>query len=402
MLAIGPVKVPVLGDIRKAIPALLIIGLIITFLSTRRMRQTLYIIQSGTGVSLLIFFLIITIASIVNPPTNGYVYFASYVFGIVSFFVVFGLCSRRISQKKLLLNIVSIVIIVLGLFSSINSLITVLYGKTFIEFSRSFIIDKTTDYRLYDYERGRIYSLAPLELFIVFTYFTFLKTKKKPTRIVILTIFFLGALSLFISNYRGRSIAGAAGVVLIAILMKSSKKSLLIVLLSSLLIGSFVSPTNLVGRLSLKQPKDIDTIFYRLEASKKAIQVGLNNPILGIGIGNFMNYSGSIWTSVGYLTPISYDHPHNGYLLLFAETGFFSTLLLLFFITQQVKKDIVYLRKSKNKDEVILPFIISSWVFILVNSVDWYASNLLIFFFLIRGLIDSWYEKKYTYPTISD
>lgn len=236
--------------------------------------------------------------------------------------------------------------------------------------------------------------ISSIDLFIPFIASVFLgisrNTKKQLISMIALA---LGILTIFLNNYRGKVLAGVMGLYLVFILNHASKKTLLAMILTPFVLSLFiqVKTGNIMDRFLLKNREDITSISGRIMASAKAFSLGTNNFFFGVGLGNFIDYSGWVWTSKNDI--ISYQNPHNAYLMLFAETGFFSTAIYILLIIMMIKSDFNFLSKQRaDLKSIILPLIVSSWIFIAVSAIDWYPSNYIVFFFLSRGFIDGWYK----------
>lgn len=394
-LTIGAVKTPLpfFTDIRKIIVIPLFLGLVHLVFNPKSRIKLFDLAQSPTGTTLLIFTLMVSISSAVNIPSDGFKSVSSYLFGVMAFFFGYAILFT-VNQPEKLLKTFMAVVISTSLFAAINSVMVLMMGKPFIVFSNAFITDKITEYRLYDYARGRIYMISSIDLFIPFIAFALLSisrnTKKK---LILMVTLALGILTIFLNNYRGKVLAGVMGVYLVFILKQASKKTLLAMILIPFALNLFiqVKTGNIMDRFLLKNREDITSIASRITASVKAFSLGTNNLFFGVGLGNFIDYAGWVWTSKNDI--VSYQNPHNTYLMLFAETGFFSAAIYILLIITMIKSDFNFLSKQgADLKSIILPFIVSSWIFIGVSAIDWYPSNYIVFFFLSRGLIDGWYK----------
>jgi O-antigen ligase len=281
-----------------------------------------------------------------------------------------------------------VVVISTSMFAVINSLLVLIMGKPFIVFSNAFITDKITEYRLYDYARGRIYMLSYIDLIVPFvTFVFFLKPQTIFKKLWIPFILMLEMLTIFLSNYRGITLAGVMGMALILIFKKAPNRLFLALILISLLISLFFQAKtgNVIDRLLLKSQEDTTSITSRIVASGRALHIGASNPLFGIGLGNFINYAEWVWLSSDRRNIIVYQNPHNAYLMLFA-------LFIIWFVNM-VKNDFNFLvKQGSDSNNIILPFIVSSWIYIAVNLVNWYSANYIVYFFLLRGLFHGWYQ----------
>lgn len=395
-LTIGAVKTPLpfFADIRKMIVIPLLLGLAHFLLNPKSRTKLFDLARSPTGTTLLIFTLIVSISSAVNVPSDGFKSVSSYLFGVMAFFFGYAILFT-VNQPEKLLKTFMVVVIFTSMFAVINSILVLVLGKPFIVSSNAFITDKITEYRLYDYARGRIYMISYADLIIPFITFIYLLKPQTFKKQRVALILMVEMLAIFLSNYRGRVLAGTMGIVLIFIFKKAHAKLLLAIILIPLLASLFFQAKtgSVIDRLLFKKQEDIITLTGRMTASARAINIGLNNLFLGVGLGNFINYADWVWTSEDKTDIVSYQNPHNAYLMLFTETGFVSTTVYIILIVKMIKNDFNFLVKQKSySNNIIFPFVVSSWIYIAINLIDWYPINYLIYFFLIRGLIYGWYQ----------
>lgn len=391
-LTIGPIKLPLpfFSDIRKMIILPLAFGLIYFLLNSKTRIKLFDLAQSPVGITLLIFTLIVSISSAVNVPSDGFKSVSSYLFGIMAFFFGYAILFA-VNQPEKLLKTFMVVVISISMFAVINSILILVLGKPFIVFSNAFITDKITEYRLYDYARGRLYMISSIDLFIPFIASVFLGVSRNTKKQLILMIALaLGILTIFLNNYRGKVLTGVIGLYLVYILNNASKKTLFAMILIPFALSLFiqVKTGNIIDRFLLTNREDRTSVASRMAASAKAFNLGIYNPFLGVGLGNFINYADWVWTSKDKTAVVSYQNPHNAHLTLFTETGFVSTMIYVILIVKMVKSDLNFLVKPKSdSNNIILPFIVSSWIFIQASAIDWYPANYIVYFFLLRGLI---------------
>lgn len=393
LLISWPLKTPfpLFEDVRKAIPLPLLAGWLYVFISAKTRLRVKILSNSIVGKILAAFVLLIIISSIINLPSDRFKSLFTYLSGVSAFFIAYSILSASSDQKKLLKPL-SLIIVIIAFLTSIYSLLVLAGGTEFINQSNIYIIDKINQYQLYDYQKGRIYLLSSLDLLIPFTAFAFITAKNKFNKRVLFIALFLNFFGLFLCNYRGKIVSGIIGAALIFFLTKTNKKVLAFALIIPLLISIFALPTNFLERLSLQKPEDRDTISGRIYASVKAIGIGRSNPFFGIGPGNFINYTDWVWASKDDNTAISYENPHNFYVLLFAEAGILPFVLYGSFLIYMIKKDIAIIRNQRKS--LIAPFIISTWLFIVRSSVDWDPANFMVYFFLIEGITSAWYQRR--------
>jgi O-antigen ligase len=121
-----------------------------------------------------------------------------------------------------------------------------------------------------------------------------------------------------------------------------------------------------------------DSYEFRNHIWGEAIDIFKDNPLLGIGIGNYQSYVSIYSTDQFWFLPAGeimyFDHPESGYLKMLTEFGLFPLLLLSLFI--------------------IVPIFAALWK---------YINNLIdnrIFYFI--GAITGWLISSITVYSLSD
>ena len=119
----------------------------------------------------------------------------------------------------------------------------------------------------------------------------------------------------------------------------------------------------------------------RIELIKKGIQVGLNNPITGVGSGQFMNYS-----EVG---------THSSYAEVFATNGLVGLFLYLFLLIEPLIKSY---RMFSNKilAKKSLYFMFFFLIYLIYNIFYWFHLNMFLlgFFFIARMHLELLYRSQ--------
>jgi O-antigen ligase len=133
-----------------------------------------------------------------------------------------------------------------------------------------------------------------------------------------------------------------------------------------------------------------DSSQHRIPLMKLALDIGVKNPILGIGINNYS------FEMKKYLKESSLEVPwlavvHNQYLLLWAETGIIGVIGYVFMVTSTLKKGIGAL-KGKTRFTVILCALVAAMIGHLVHSLfDSFRETWLIWG--IMGIISGTYDQ---------
>ena len=171
----------------------------------------------------------------------------------------------------------------------------------------------------------------------------------------------------------------------------------------AILLSSAVYSFNILDRFALKdESEDVGTLTFRINAAKKSIELFKSSPFLGVGLGNYSNYSGErtqfefhlinqqnrlVYQELG-----SYS-PHNVLFSILAESGAFgvatfATLLVYFFL-----KDFSYINKGKGIS-ITMVYIVSFWtmfVFMLFNPS--HSIFVVGWFWMLRGAIEATYTS---------
>jgi len=130
-----------------------------------------------------------------------------------------------------------------------------------------------------------------------------------------------------------------------------------------------------------------DTFFIRQQIILSSINIFLSNPkffIIGVGPENFLYYF-TLFKSSLYNYSSEWDYivskPHNYYLQILIETGFFGILFYIMFI--------YYL--YKNSPKYLKPLLLS---FFITNFFSWPASSNLLIFFILASYIKKCLDLK--------
>jgi O-antigen ligase len=116
------------------------------------------------------------------------------------------------------------------------------------------------------------------------------------------------------------------------IFIKYTQLSFLIIFISIALTIA-INSNNLISDISLSNGfENAESIYVRFQMVENAISFFLDNPLFGIGYGNFssiVTYQVELQSS-GAVIEVS--SPHNGLILILAETGLFGLLTLILFM----------------------------------------------------------------------
>lgn len=278
---------------------------------------------------------------------------------------------------------------VLLLASLITSLSVILIGvfkfPALNTIFQNLLVRKNFEYLMYDLNRGRVYPFSPFELTVPILMWFATYRKNWQYKITLILSFF----ALFLSSYRARIVTTL--MMSIAYALTTSGKIKLRYLMTAIIIcffsGAILMTNNVVNRLSLQDNRDVITITTRIKSIGKTINISKNNLLFGIGIGNYVKYSDFFWRSSKGDVLISYENPHNQYVMLLVESGVIGLILYLLFVTLAVRSDVRLIRSATIKSRLIFPLIFSSWIYMVVSAFDWYQVSAIVMFMLYRGII---------------
>ncbi|MFA9478910.1 O-antigen ligase family protein [Phycisphaerales bacterium AB-hyl4] len=137
-------------------------------------------------------------------------------------------------------------------------------------------------------------------------------------------VWILGMMLLVLSGSRGALLAGAMAVGVAFLLLRTTVPKKAVVLVSCGILAVFVLNVTEIGQRTIHQfqSRVVSLTFERGHASgrellfEQAVDIGRDNPILGVGIGGFRAEIGS-------------PYPHNFFLELFAEGGAVAVLFAM-------------------------------------------------------------------------
>lgn len=165
------------------------------------------------------------------------------------------------------------------------------------------------------------------------------------------------------------------------------KRKLLSILLVIVLLGVFFAPriVNIYDNSYLKQRTELDVKDDpRTLLLKDAFQVGMQHPVMGVGPGNYIEFS------------YSHHFSHCTYTELFANTGILGAVIYILMIFSFLREQLGYYRKTK--DSVFLSTLFWGIIFVIYNFfyVFYFELWLISFFILIWAYSINYYKKKYS------
>jgi len=134
--------------------------------------------------------------------------------------------------------------------------------------------------------------------------------------------------------------------------------------------------------------KQKTSLGIRMALNKNYFQVFLENPLFGVGTGDYLDAYKEINEKSLYPTPVT--HPHNMYMLILVQFGVLGMLLFLSIFIYQIYYGI------KVKDDLQVLRIAFSLFFLVIMMVNWYlyTFNTLFLFIYFSAILYYQYDEK--------
>ena len=366
-------------------------------------RDKTFVIKNNNTKSLLIFFLIyfaFQTVSIVNAFSLGdfvHDYKNIFIAGLFLFVTVFMKEKVRNFHSKII-----VIFFAAGIFNFFYQLLIFFTPDLFKTLGGMFIYSGHLNLVLANMQRGRIFIETYDEILTPFIFIFFLKMKKNNRNILfVLLLLMMVILPSFLSDFRTRILMLVFSFIASVVLFQRTKifrLSIFIFLLAVIYLAYFILNStygySFIDRLNFQsQTQDVETIDFRLKNILYSYDLGIKNPITGVGLGNYyanlpiqkINYTDSNNPSAE-LT-IASQNPHNIFAQVLSETGFLSLFFYIFMLCYFLISDFKNLRIKKT-NEYSKGFIISFWtlfIYSLFNPVVGLTYNML--FWMLRALI---------------
>lgn len=305
------------GAYRLILPTLFFSSTIITifaFLLMNLINGKLHIVKTSQNILIVTFLLIICLSMIVSIfPKESISPFFEFIKNLIFFFIFIN-----VVQKKKDLEFLTWILIISGVLACIIGIYIIFstgLGELFLIYKRFGSVLGNANWFA-----GTIVPLIPISYF-------FSKIQSK----IILKIFLFSAIAIYIVSIAfslSRSALLAMVIILLIIFIHEvkNKKALIITPIFLLLMIVIFFPqisNRIVERFNLVfSGKDV-SVNIRLWVLKAGINMFLDHPVLGVGIGNFVHLSGQ------YVTLTANKVAHNMYLDVAAETGIFGLILFI-------------------------------------------------------------------------
>ena len=221
-------------------------------------------------------------------------------------------------------------------------------------------------------------------------FFLYNSNNLKKNKLLLNYIFFLCcACGIFLSGSRS-ALSGFFIGVLILIIFGGyrSKMYVLMFALTTLIIYTAVKPKFLV----IKRTESLDEDYkFRQSIWKEAFNISLENPVLGIGIGNFKSYTEHHNRDLYLETEdeITYfDQPENGYLKILSEIGFIGFALFFVLLIKPIIRSLfLYIKGIYEYKIIFLNAAIVSWLVAFTTVYSLFDSRITILVTTLLALV---------------
>ena len=384
----------------KNLIAKFFIFLIFTILIVARVDYKLNKNKKTTERVLILFFLLqsLSVIKILNLPDFW------MKFQNLTSFIILVFIFNRIINRKIDINILIKIIFLSSLLESFFEFLVL--HKSF--FLTSFLKVSEFNYIKFSYLKEKSdypnfsYSLIPLIFYFIINNKDEVKIKYKLLSFLLLVLLVYNSL---ISNNRTFFLMMIFNLSVSLFLYRKKltaffKKPLLVFILIVLIyflkeIALYDRPFTFLTleRMSLNK-KNYSTIISRVDIWKRAIEVGNENILFGVGLGNFSYYLPYSIYIKDYLKesiyrlnlPPIYTSPHNMFLEFYAEGGIFGFLILIYLFLYLFYIDIrFFISNSHNffRKSVIFSFW-SLFIFLFFNPIN--HIKFFLYFVIYRSL----------------
>lgn len=284
---------------------------------------------------LLVFFMVLSIPFSLYKRLSFEMVFLEYTM-IIAYFVIFVLIVDSVERIYRILFLACVGSGIYLAFSIMNG--TFHSGR--LEFGSMFDANDLSFFAL---------CFIPLNLIFIS------KDNKKIVRILCMTFFFCGIVLIFLSSSRGGLLGLGLGfsVIFFRKTLSISKRSKVFALISGviLLSVSSINTDRFLTLFTIEQDYNVTSETGRLALWGIGINAMLENPITGVGVGNFGNAVGNARENSHNAGTRAWQAPHNSVVQIGTETGVFGMLLFLMLTWNGIK---IFVRASRNAKSVKL------------------------------------------------
>lgn len=346
------------------------------FLIKKILKPDFRFLKSGEHFFLLLF-LFFSALSLLNSGPYLIKGFKALFLKWGEYILIFWLIQDTLSNRKRIrtaLGIFLSVAVIVGIDGIIQRLLRVdfLRNKGLIKVNQSlYAITSAFNY----YNDFAVYLVVILSLIIALL---ILKQVKGLNKWMLLAEGFLLWLCLLLTFSRGGWLGFISSLLLMLFLSGKAKK--VTFLISIFIFVIFLVPEFRGRGIFIFQPEGD---AHRFTVWQVALRMIKENPLLGKGIGTFMDYLHK------YSPGLTVQYAHNCYLQIWAETGIFSLLSFLGFLSALLFKGISSFKK--NQDAFILGVLCGIFGFLVHSFFDThlYSLQLSVLFWSMAGILCS-------------
>lgn len=353
--------------------------LVLIQLLTDRLKTS----YSMEEILLLLFFFFSAISSgLTQIKSTGIVTNAQ----VLAYWCIFVLIARNFTLKDK--QVVFYIILVSGLFILLYGLYQYFWGleqtRAYV-YARPELLNSMSPTYINRLNSNRIFStfvypnvFASFILFLIpLSFFPAFSREKPPVRILCAVVFFLCLYNLYLTNSHGGFFIFlfTIQIILLSIIIKNSKKFK--VVLSCLILCEILILS--AGYYTKKLPK-MSSFSDRINYWKSSISVFTENPITGVGPGNYRYHYPKFKPPGG----MEAKHPHSIFFATLAETGITGTFFLFTFLIIVCTK----LFRTSGTSLFSQGLAFSFLAFFLHNFIDFNFINpsVAVLFFISAGL----------------
>lgn len=212
-------------------------------------------------------------------------------------------------------------------------------------------------------------------------------SKRKDQRVFWGVLATLVSTALFVTYTRGGWYAAIISILVLARLTKDKK--LLIFLVVYLLIYNYTFPAVSGHKLTGLQNFDLDnegkSLLYRIQLWRVAVQMWLEHPLIGVGVGNYYLLHDAYiakfpWLNYGSVAM----EPHNSFLKFLAEQGAIGLLLFFSLLLSLFKKLFERIRNNENEMKILSMGVFAGY---MDTSLSWHKATSTLYFSYLGQLL---------------
>lgn len=365
----------------------------------------------GGGISLLI--LIFLQYTIINGTINccSLINFQRILRLIAAFGLVYIFSFQKI--KGWILQLFTIIMTIMGIALFLLAITAFINENLWSQTWNHLLKDFGQQYQLAEKSRGRLSQVSPLEMSILFPLALFFTSKNKFWKTLGATSFAMILSMIILWNYRSHIITSIIGILTFFFFLQHYRRNnlltlqlsksnsfyavviIILVITFSLISSELLLGTNFLDRLLLKSDFDFRITYGHIDLFKEGMLLFKNNPIIGIGAGNFTQYSQPTklillnpegkfigeFPTTNYIIPES----HNIIVESLMELGLIGSVLFFTIVWKIFKTDINMIKNFPSPYRIAI--IISSWLFLINSLTDSYSKSSLYTFMILRGII---------------